>query len=421
MIRTPIAVVLKGYPRLSETFIAEEIAGLERLGFDLRLIALRHPTDGRVHPVHRAIRAPVGYLPEYIHREPWRVLKAWARLRGTPGLGTAWRQFRADLRRDPTRNRVRRMGQALVLAAELPSDVRHLHAHFIHTPASVTRYAATILDLPWTCSAHAKDIWTSPDWDLAGKLDEARWTVTCTKAGHARLQGLARKPVHLVYHGLALDRFVPLPPFRSARDGGPDAEPVRLLSVGRAVAKKGFDTLVEALALLPPDLHWTWTHVGSGPLTSALKAAVERHGLQTRVTFLGARDQAEVLEEYRSCDLFVLPCRVAPDGDRDGLPNVLVEAQSQALACLSTTVGGVAELIRPDETGVLVPPDEPAALADAMVRLIRDPDLRLRLGKAGARRVAQHFDARASLPTLAALFDGEAATGQGTRAVAVAP
>lgn len=406
MTRAPIAVVLKGYPRLSETFIAEELLGLERLGFDLRLVALRHPTDPTVHPVHRAIRAPVSYLPEYLHREPWRVLKAWWRLRGAPGLGRTRRRFRADLRRDPTRNRVRRFGQALVLAAELPPEVRSLHAHFIHTPASVTAYAAAILDLPWTCSAHAKDIWTSPDWDLADKLQHARWTVTCTQAGRARLQGLTAKPVHLAYHGLKLDRFVPLPGFRSPRDGRSGTEPVRLLSVGRAVEKKGFDLLVEALARLPPDLSWTWTHLGAGPMMPTLGAAVDQRNLADRVTFMGARDQAAVLDEYRRADLFVLPCRVAPDGDRDGLPNVLVEAQSQALACLSTDVGGVAELIRAEATGVLVPPDDPDRLAAALERLIRDPDLRLRLGKAGARRVAEAFDARLGLATLADLFNG---------------
>ncbi len=403
MTRTPVAVVLKGYPRLSETFIAEEILGLEEQGFDLRLVALRRPTDRTVHPVHRAVRAPVAYLPEYLHREPRRVLGAWWRLRGSPRWPGVRRAFLADLRRDPTRNRVRRLGQALVLAAELPPEVRRLHAHFIHTPASVTAYAAALLGLPWTCSAHAKDIWTSPDWELAAKLAAAAWTVTCTEAGRVRLQGLAPKPVHLVHHGLRLDRFVPLALPRPPCDGV--GEPVRLLSVGRAVAKKGFDTLLDALALLPPECRWTWAHVGAGPLLSDLRGRAARLGLDGRTAFAGAQDQAAVLARYREADLFVLPCRVAPDGDRDGLPNVLVEAQSQALACVSTDVGGVAELIRPGETGLLVPPDDPRALAAALERLIRDPGLRGRLGRAGARRVAARFDARASLRVLAHLFD----------------
>ncbi|WP_131195172.1 glycosyltransferase family 4 protein [Lichenihabitans psoromatis] len=414
--REPIAFVLKGYPRLSETFIAEEILGLEQAGFDLRIVALRRPTDTKLHPVHRAIVAPVSYLPEYLHQEPLRVLKAWWSLRQRPGLAEAWRQFRADLPRDISRNRFRRIGQAMVLAADLPPDVTRLHAHFIHTPASVVDYASLILGRPWTCSAHAKDIWTSPDWELAGKLRRAIWTVTCTRAGLNRLQSLSPvgKAVHLVYHGLKLDRFRPLAPFRGQRDGLDQAQPVRLLSVGRAVEKKGFDTLLDALALLPRDCAWAWTHIGGGPLLPALKQQAERLGLSARLSFLGAQDQTVVLERYRASDLFILPCRVAQDGDRDGLPNVLVEAQSQSLVCISTDVGGVAELIEHDRNGLLVPPDQPEALADAIHRLIRDPSIRRRLGDAGGRRVAADFDARTSLSALAALFDGSAADTDAT-------
>lgn len=412
--REPIAFVLKGYPRLSETFIAEEILGLEQAGFDLRIVALRRPTDRSVHPVHRAIRASVGYLPEYLHQAPWRVLKSWWRVRNRPGMRLAWRHFRADLARDRTPNRLRRMGQALVLAAELPSEVRRLHAHFIHTPASVVAYAATILDLPWTCSAHAKDIWTTPDWDLAQKLRAARWVVTCTRAGLDRLQALSTpgRAVNLVYHGLRLDRFVPLRLPRPARDGTAADDPVRLLSVGRAVPKKGFAVLLQALALLPAEQHWTWTLVGGGPLLSELQRQAVALGIGHRIILEGPRDQTVVLDRYREADLFVLPCRVTDDGDRDGLPNVLVEAQSQALACLSTHVGGVAELIEGDRTGLLVRPDDPEALAAAMARLIADPALRQKLGAAGARRVTAHFDARQSIAALSVLFDERSHPGR---------
>ena len=156
-----IAFVLKGYPRLSETFIAQEIAGLEALGVNIRIISLRHPTDVKRHPVHERVKAPVLYLPEYLHDEPLRVARAWWKARKLPGYRTAWRHWIADLRRDVTRNRVRRFGQALVLATELPDHVTHLHAHFLHTPASVTRYTADLLGLAWTASAHARDIYTS--------------------------------------------------------------------------------------------------------------------------------------------------------------------------------------------------------------------------------------------------------------------
>ena len=143
-----VAIVVKGYPRLSETFIAQEIRGLEKRGLDLRIVSLRHPTDPARHPVHDEIAAPVTYLPEYLWQEPLRCFRAWRRARKMPGYRAARAAFLADLRRDPTPNRVRRFGQACVLAAELDGRIDWLHAHFLHTPGSVARYAARLLGLP---------------------------------------------------------------------------------------------------------------------------------------------------------------------------------------------------------------------------------------------------------------------------------
>src|SRR5690606_25417758 len=159
-----VAVILKGYPRLSETFIAQELLALERAGLPFRIVALRHPTDGHVHAINKAITAPVDYLPEYLYRHLPRVLRAWWTVRRWPAYRPARSRWLRDLRRDPTPNRGRRFGQALVLAAELPADVTHIHVHFLHTPASVGFYGALLRGLPWTVSAHAKDIWTIPEW-----------------------------------------------------------------------------------------------------------------------------------------------------------------------------------------------------------------------------------------------------------------
>lgn len=206
---TTVGFVLKGYPRLSETFIAQEILALEQRGLDIRIISLRHPTDRHHHPIHDEINAPVSYLPEYLHHEPIRVARACWAARRLPGYYKAAELWRHDLARDLTRNRVRRFGQACVLATELPVEISQLHAHFLHTPASVARYAAIMLDLPWSCSAHAKDIYTSPQWELREKLADCRWLVTCTATNAAHLSGLApsKNVVTLVYHGLDFDRF----------------------------------------------------------------------------------------------------------------------------------------------------------------------------------------------------------------------
>jgi glycosyltransferase involved in cell wall biosynthesis len=401
-----IAVVLKCYPRLSETFVAQELLELERAGYELVLVSLRHPTDRKRHPINDEIRARVLYLPEYLYQEPMRVLRAWWRARRLPGYRLARRNWLADLRRDPTANRIRRYGQALVLAAEFPEQAAWIYSHFIHTPSSVGRYASEMTGIAWSVSAHAKDIWISPDWELREKLAGARWAVTCTAGGAGHLRTLADEPskVNLVYHGLDLSRFPR--PSRPARwrDGSDPDDPVRVLSVGRAVTKKGLDTLADALARLPADLNWRWTHIGGGERADALKAQVERLGLADRVELHGARAQTEVLAAYRDADIFALPCRIAPDGDRDGLPNVLVEAQSQGLYCVSTPISGIPELIEDGVTGDLPPPDDPDALARVLQAAMRDPERRERLARAGMERVHTRFDHRASIGQLIDLF-----------------
>lgn len=403
-----VAFVLKGYPRLSETFIAQEIHALERRGLEITIVSLRHPTDKSVHPVNREIRAAVSYLPEYLYQEPLRVLRAWLAVWRRPGYAEAWRIWWRDLKRDATPNRVRRFGQALVLAAELDPGIGRLHAHFLHTPASVTRYASLITGRPWSCSAHAKDIWTTPEWEKREKLADADWTVTCTAFGAEHLAALAAAgdggEVALVYHGLDLARFPDNPQPPSGRDGRDPGDPVVLLSVGRAVDKKGYDRLLEALALLPAESAWRLIHIGGGPLRDALQTQARALGLESRIEWRGPQPQEAVLAAYREADLFLLASRVSDDGDRDGLPNVLVEAQSQGLACIATAVSAIPELIQDGENGLLVPPENPEALAAALQRLIPAPEARRRLSTAGAARVRSAFDLQGCIGDLAARF-----------------
>lgn len=404
-VNRPVAFVLKGYPRLSETFIAQEILALERRGLPIRIVSLRHPTDPAVHPAHRAIRAPVTYLPEYLWHAPLRVTRAWLRARRLPGYRAALRAWRADLGRDLSANRVRRFGQACVLAVEEAPGVGWLHAHFLHTPASVTRYAALMTGLPWSVSAHAKDIWTTPDWEMREKLAECRWAVTCSRAGAEALGAVARAgQVSLVYHGLDLGRFAAPEVARPPRDGSDAGDPVVLLTVARAVPKKGLDGLIDALARLPAELHWRLVHIGGGPLRKDLERRARRLGIAGRIAWHGAEPQERVVAAYRAADLFVLTPVVAADGDRDGLPNVLVEAQSQGLAVVASKISAVPELIEDGINGVLVPPGDPGAIALALARLIGDPATRERLGQAGLARVRRDFALDAGIDRLAAKF-----------------
>lgn len=387
-----LAVVVKGWPRLSETFIAQELVALEEAGHRFDIWSLRFPTDTKTHPLHDRLRAQVRYLPEYLYEDPARVWRARATAQRLPGYAKAYSIWRNDLARDLDKNRIRRFGQACVLAAELPAETAGLYAHFLHTPSSVARYAAIMRGLPWAFSAHAKDIWTSPDWEIAEKLADddtgAQFGATCTAYGAAQLRSLADDPgrIDLIYHGLDLSRF-PLPPDRHPRR---IRDPFRLLSVGRLVEKKGFDRLIAALALLPVGLNWHWTHIGGGPLSDDLSMRAAEVGISDRITWRGACDQPQVIKDMRAADLFVLPSRIAADGDRDGLPNVLMEAASQRLPILSTAVSAIPEFIQNGTHGLLSD-DTPDALAAAMTALADDPGRAAAMAEAALTRLRDDF------------------------------
>jgi glycosyltransferase involved in cell wall biosynthesis len=392
MTDAPLAVVVKGWPRLSETFIAQELVALEEAGLRFDIWSLRHPTDQKTHPLHDRLKARVRYLPEYLRDAPERVAAAQKAAQTMPGYDAASDIFERDLARDDTPNRRRRFGQACVMAHELPPGTQGIYAHFLHTPSSVARYAAILRGLEWSFSAHAKDIWTSPEWELREKLDPARhgaaFGATCTGFGARHLQDLAEDPgrIDLVYHGLDLGRF-PAPPSRALRRVN---DSFRMMSVGRMVEKKGFDNLIDALALLPAALDWHWTHIGGGDLSQAMKARAQALGISGRITWRGACDQPEVIDAMRAADLFVLPSRIAQDGDRDGLPNVLMEAASQKLPILSTPVSAIPEFIISGQSGVLSD-DAPEALAAAVQRFATDPTLGPKLAEAAFSRLKADF------------------------------
>lgn len=399
-----IAVVVKGYPRLSETFIAQEMLGLEKRGIEILIVALRKPYDPYIHDLHRQISAEVMYLPEYVRDDPARVARAKRWAEKQPTYAAAKALFDADFSQQPNADRRRRWAQGCVFAHELPQDVSWIYTHYLHTPCSASRYAANLSGRKWSFSAHAKDIWTSPEWDLKTKINDAAWGVTCTRVNADYLKGLTDNPekVELLYHGLDFTGFPEPEHSVTARDGS--KEPVRLVSVGRAVEKKGYDDLLAALSSLPAELNWRFTHIGGGELSDELKDKADELGLASKIDWRGARPREEVIAACRQADLFVLPSKLARTGDRDGLPNVLMEAQSMGLCCLSTKVSAIPELVLQDETGVLVDPGQPDQLAGALQALIQDPGRRRKLGLAAAKRVRTHFSTDPGLDRLADKF-----------------
>lgn len=411
-----LVVVMKGYPRLSETFIAQELLALQNLGLSFEIWSLRRPTDGAVHLMHRSIAAPLRYLPEYLYEEPWRVVRGIATACTRYRFGNLLKVFLADLWRDPTANRLRRFGQACVMARELPDQIRHIHVHYLHTPASVVRYAAILRGLTWSFSAHAKDIWTTPDWEKAEKIADSDWGVTCTQDGLAELARLSDRQdaVRLVYHGLDLTRFPEASAHRRPHDGRTQDKAVELITIGRAVEKKGFDDLIAALALLPVELNWHLTHIGGGEQLARLKKQAEAAGLSTRISWLGAQTQTVVIEKLRAADIFILPSKQAASGDRDGLPNVVMEAASQALPIIATDFAGIPEFVRHDVEGLLCQPSDIPALSAHLAKLITDPAMRQRLGQAALLRLRTSFSAQSGIERVHAALQDSLARSEKT-------
>jgi glycosyltransferase involved in cell wall biosynthesis len=427
-----IGYVLKGFGRTSETFISNEIELLERTGVKIRIFSLKELTGQLAHGVTQRITAPVTFLPE-VTPAGGRSLAAW--------LGENWRRFAGAHRRlmvqrpwawlttlasvlihaprglEARRTAIREFLQAGFIAAEVvgesEGEIVHLHAHFAHTATTVTMLAARLAGRTFSFTAHAKDIYRvdmNPGDLLARKLRAASFAVTCTRANVDYLAGFTDSPekIHRIYHGIDLDLFKP-PAERVS------AAPPLILAVGRFVEKKGFPDLIEACRMLRDDgVRFRAMIVGgTTELTAEVQSRIDRDGLGEIVTLHPALTQERLREIYAEATLFALPCLITADGDRDGIPNVLVEALAEGLPVISTNVSGIPELIRDGETGLLVEPQDPVALAGAIRRLLADPELGRRLGRTGSEFVHHEFDARRNIAALRRLFDQT--TGSRTR------
>ncbi|MFT4226144.1 glycosyltransferase [Micropruina sp.] len=398
-----VGYVTKMFPRFSETFILTELLQVERLGVDVEVFSLRPPTDGRFHAGLADLRAPVSYL----RSSGIRAADLWAALAETAAEFGDLGPHLADLLRLDVRDAVQ--------AAELARLVRqrgitHLHAHFASAGAGVARVAAAIAGIGYGFTAHAKDIFhdgVDRD-DLARKLRDATDVVTVSEFNLAYLRrtfGPDAAAVRRVYNGLDLAGF----PFASPLD-----RPARIAGVGRLVEKKGFGDLLEAVALLIAEgRDVELVLVGSGEYDAPLRAQAERLGLGSRLRMLGGLPQHRVAEIVAGAAAFAAPCVVGADGNRDGLPTVLLEAMALGTPCVATPVTGIPEVIRDNVTGLLVPEHDPAALAVALGRLLDEPQLRVRLAGAARGLIEREFDARRQAQLVADGFSAAAANGHG--------
>ena len=424
-----VAYVLKNFPKLSETFIASEIYRLEQLGVELKLLVIKPVSESTQHAVVAKIKANPHYLPATTSLSETSLAK-WLMLH----LPDFWRSFFSVCRRNPLGIlRAARFGalqsvrarrsffglprkiylkeflQASVIAEQIiaDKDVNHIHAHFAHGATTVAWMTAMMTDLPFSFTAHAKDIYLeslNPAGLLARKMDAAQFVVTCTEANRSHLQTLSRTPVHCLYHGLTVD-FTDLlrsqQPNTHERNGH-----IRALAVGRLVEKKGLDTFVEACGILRQrKVNFEAVIVGeSGDAESKVRRYIDANGLSEHVQLAGAMPQTRLFAEYRRADVFCLPCRILENGDRDGIPNVMVEAMACGVPVITTNVSGIPEVISSGRNGLLVEPDNPTALADSLQRLYVDKALSARLSIAALETVRERFDGEEAARKLAKLF-----------------
>lgn len=397
----PVLYVLKRFPRLSETFILREVLGLEAAGVRVLVDTLLPPEDGPTHPELAAVRAVVRYVPRHPRLRERRVLSAHAAVASRHPLH--WAALAVRAHRDGT---WRRFVQAGLVAGQIRSDgVGHVHAHFATAACEVATMAARLAGVSCSVTAHAKDIYHQDNAPhLVRRLAGVDTVVTVSAHNVAHLVGVlsvaGRSPdVRHIANGVPL---------------GAAADPTasrRLLCVARLVPKKGVDLLVEAAALLVerhPNLEVDI--IGDGPLREELAAQIDRLGLLGRVRLLGVATTAEVLAAMAAARAVVLPCRIDVDGDRDGMPTVLVEALSRGVPVVSTDVVGISELVTDGETGLLVGPEDAPALAAALDRLLVDPVLAAGLGNAGRRLVHQRFRPEDSTAALVDVFATAAPT-----------
>lgn len=407
-----LGMVLKGFPRISETFISNEIRLLEQLGLPIRIFSMRKARENFTHKNIREIKATVHYLPETLLSAKlldvlWNnlLLAVQKPQHYKTAFRTAARRF-GRTRRMATWRHLLQAGY--LVKKWLPgSRVTHLHAHFAHSPTSVTLFAGILSGLPFSFTAHAKDIYTSDPRQLKEKIEAARFVVTCTEYNRSHLEKIrdtGSTPIYRIYHGIELDCFNRSRHFRQPKP------PYRLLTVARLTRKKGIVTVIDALSILKKTgVDFTYTLIGDGEDRDLLLKRIAESEISDRISWLGTQPHEVVLEHYRRSDLFLIGCEVAANGDRDGIPNVLVESLAMGVPVVATALSAIPELIQDGSTGLLVPPGDPHAMAEAGHRLLADSELRDRIITAGIKKVQDHFDNLTTIGSLAKVFQTDAA------------
>jgi glycosyltransferase involved in cell wall biosynthesis len=401
-----VGYLLKTYPKLSETFILNEILELERQGVSLHLFSLRKPTDEKNHPDVAKVKASVTYIPTLLPNFDFQdliiLLKShWQLLSQSPGK--YWQALQFHWQR-PEKKRLNEFLQAGYLAATMQNlELSHLQAHFANVPTATTEIAKIFGGFSYNIFAHAKDIYLTEVEVLDRRIGSAEFVLTCTGFNHRYLQSVSQSntPIYLSYHGIDLTRF-------TSAFAKQKTEIPLILSVGRYCEKKGFPYLIEACWQLKQQGHkFQCDIVGYGPLQAELEQLIADLDVADVVSLAGKMTQDELVKVYQRASIFVLPCQVMENGDRDGIPNVLLEAMAMEIPVVSTDISGIGELVESGENGFLVPEKNPPALAEALEKLLTQPELSAQFGKFSLERnvseIRELFDRLLHLNTIPSL------------------
>jgi len=384
-----IVYIIGTYPRLTETFIDREISSLEKLGTEIKIVSIRRPSGALSQEQIRLIDRILYLLPvsmasligghmRYAFGHPIKY------------FGLLFYLFTRPHPSFPSRVKtVIHFGEG-VYAANMLRKVRfdHVHAHFMDRAATVALIIGRLLDVPYSLTAHAGDIYVDPIL-LTEKMAAAKFVATCTEYNKNYLTQFGEKlfnhKLYCIYHGLAVEEY------QGYESRGPDKS--ILLSVGQLKERKGFIFLLQSCrALADRGFEFVCNIVGDGPQREFLESQIENLSLENYVQLYGALSQSEVIEMYQQASLFVLPAILASDGDRDGIPNVILEAMSMELPIVSTSHSAIPEVVKHGVNGLLVPPADDEALTDALEKLITNPMYGRNLGSRGRDIVAEKFD-----------------------------
>lgn len=401
-----VGYVLGEFPSLSETFILREILALRTAGVEIQIIALRRGEGNKVHEQARPLLPGIIYRARWIEARWWRKLTNFAvrhplRVCALPAR-LCW-LFRTHP--DHLAKMLCRIPEAICCACEAEDvGVAHLHAHFAFLPSDMALMMAMLIDAPFSASLHARDIYTQNPRLLACKLSRAAFIVTCSQYNRdhllTMLPGFRQDKIHLLRHGLEFADFRSSP---RARD--------LILSIGRLEEKKGFEHLLEACRLLRTrGISHDCVIIGEGAREQLLRKLIRRLGIEECVRLLPMLTQEELMPYYRRALVFVQPSVVAGDGDRDALPNVLLEAMAFEVPVVASRLAAIPEVVVDGETGLLAEPGNSGELADRIARLLQDRSLAGSLAANARRVVEENFDIIRNVAPLKYLFTGASIT-----------